>query len=112
MIECTLTVIVSDKGTSHADHQIESICRKYLDNLSKQKTSETVFINQELMFYMFRALLYEEYSHLRHRVRFFNSNANDEILFDSRMRVTSNNHPFDNSIYTNCLCLLLQPQTT
>lgn len=64
--------------------------------------TNTVFVAQELVLYMFRALLYKEYKHLQEQVTFIFDGV--EVKFDQNMRTTAE-YPY--SLYDECLCILL-----
>lgn len=86
------------------DNDIKAFCTEQLENL-KLKEYSLIYINQELVLYMFRALLYKEYRHLQQQVMF---KLNDVyVSFDKRMRTWDNNYP--DSLYDKCLDILLEP---
>ncbi len=88
---------------TYADGEIQSICRQYLEALEYGNSDKTAFISQELVLYMFRALLYKEYKHLQSQVTFIIDGA--EVKFDSNMRTVGGLYP--PSVYEHCCDILL-----
>lgn len=107
-MDSKLRVIISPTGVAYPDHQVESICRSYLEVVNNNVRSQDVFISQELMLLMFRALLYKEYSHLQPWVEFYNNDFGQQLHYDSRMRITWELDPFIDSLHDRCLCILLE----
>ena len=85
------------------DYMIEEICEGYLGFIIEGQTDLYIIIGQELMLYMFRALLYKKYRHLQDRVAFVVDNV--EVKFYSNMRNASGIYP--PSIFDQCCDVLL-----
>lgn len=83
------------------DKETRLFCVSHLNALQAGETN-TVYTAQELVLYMFRALLYKEYKHLQSQVMFKFDGV--EVKFDERMR-TKAEYPY--SVYDECLCVLV-----
>lgn len=92
----------TEGSKSHNDYNIPIICHGYLDSLTVGK-GDYVDTGQELVLYMFRALLFSEYKHLQKQVTFLIDGV--EVKFDHRMRTDEDNYP--HSLFDECLCVLL-----
>ena len=102
MSKLTIDVDLHYSVKAIRDVEIPSFCINELEALQLGKTS-TVYVVQELVLYMFRALLFREYKHLQEQVTFLLDGV--EVKFDHRMRTNEDNYP--HSLYNECLCILL-----
>ena len=84
------------------DVHIATVCRNYLDSLVAGK-GDYVNTAQELVVYMFRALLYREYKHIQSQVCFIVDDKG--VAYDSNMRNASGIYP--PSVYEDCCDILL-----
>lgn len=85
------------------DNEVKPFCIAHLEILQVGKTN-TVYTSQELVSFMFRALLYKDYKHLQSQVNFIFEGV--EVEFDKNMR-TKAEYPY--SVYDECLDVLLGP---
>jgi hypothetical protein len=90
-------------GLIFRDKEVETFCISHLNALQMGENN-TVYTAQELVLYMFRALLYKDYKHLQSQVVFKFDGV--EAKFDERMR-TNAEYPY--SLYDECLDVLLEP---
>ena len=84
------------------DCKIKEVCEAYLGYITEGDYDPYLITGQELVLYMFRALLFSKYKHLQEQVTFIFDGA--EVKFDSNMRTTAE-YPY--SLYDECLCILL-----
>lgn len=84
------------------DFRIKEVCESYLGYITEGSYDPYLITGQELVLYMFRALLFREYKHLQEHVTFIFDGV--EVKFDSNMRTTAE-YPY--SLYDECLCKLL-----
>jgi len=104
-----LLVKYISNAQSHAaypDCIIKSVCEELLQQLAIIEDNEEplqIVTGQELVLYMFRALLFKEYKHLQSQVTFIFDGV--EVKFDHRMRTAEDNYP--HSLFDECLCILL-----
>lgn len=101
MSKLTINVDMSYLVKPFKDEEIHSYCIHQLEALQLGKT-DTIYIAQELILYMFRALLYKDYKHLQSQVMF--KFDGKEVEFDERMR-TRADYPY--SVFDECLCILV-----
>jgi hypothetical protein len=83
------------------DNEVKPFCIAHLEALKVGK-SNTVYTSQELVLYMFRALLCKEYKHLQSQVSFIFEGV--EVKLDKNMRTWAE-YPY--SVYDECLCVLV-----
>jgi hypothetical protein len=88
-------------GLIFRDKEVKAFCISHLNALQMGE-SNTVYTAQELVLYMFRALLYKDYKHLQSQVVFKFDGV--EVKFDKNMR-TRAEYPY--SVYDECLCILV-----
>ena len=101
-----LTVKFVSNSQSHAaysDCMIESVCREYLTQLKNGEEHLQITTNQELVIYMFRALLCREYRIYQASVVFTIDDR--EVIFDSNMRNASGIYP--PSVFEKCCDVLI-----
>lgn len=102
MSKLTINVTAGFCSTSALrDNEIKPFCIAHLEALKVGKTN-TVYTGQELVLYMFRALLYKDYKYLQEQVVFIFEGK--EVKFDERMR-TWKDYPY--SVYDECLNILV-----
>lgn len=97
-----ITFKTEDNGecSVYSDRHIEKICRQYLDDVTVGNGAyfDTA---QELVWSMFRALLYKEYEAYQHKVEFYIDDCS--IKFNDKMRMSA----CPDSVWHNTLCILL-----
>lgn len=100
------TIKFESNSQSHAaypDCRVESVCRELLEQLANNEKYLQITTGQELVLYMFRALLFREYKHLQEQVTFLVDGA--EVRYDHNMRNASGIYP--PSVYEDCCDILL-----
>lgn len=102
MAKLTINVTAGFCSTSAIrDNEIKPFCIAHLEALKVGKTN-IVYTGQELVLYMFRALLYKDYKYLQNQVVFKFDGV--EVQFDERMRTKAN---YLYSVYDECLSILV-----
>lgn len=84
------------------DFKIKEVCETYLGYITEGVENPYLITGQELVLYMFRALLYKEYKHLQPYVTFLVDGT--EVKFDTNMRSSGIYPP---SVYDDCCDILL-----
>lgn len=85
------------------DCKIREVCETYLGYITEGDHDPYLITGQELVLYMFRALLYKDYKHLQAHVTFLIDGV--EVKYDSNMRNSSSIYP--PSVYDDCCDILL-----
>ena len=85
------------------DFKIKEVCEAYLGYITEGAEDPYLITGQELVLYMFRALLFREYKHLQEQVTFIIDGV--EVIYDVNMRNASGIYP--PSVYDDCCDILL-----
>lgn len=104
MTELTIK-FVSKAASFHAfqDFEVKEQCTLLLDALEKGEKYLSITTGQELVVYMFRALLFSKYKHLQSQVCFTIDGKG--VIFDENMRNCSGIYP--PSVFDECCDVLL-----